>query len=69
MARTSQRLLRTAATALPSLFCDALGLAGASGVAYGAWLVYPPAGFMVGGALMIAGAVLFGRRADAESSS
>jgi hypothetical protein len=37
---------------------DFAGLAGAGLVSYGAWLVYAPAGFVVGGLLLLAGAVL-----------
>jgi hypothetical protein len=40
---------------------DAAGLFGAALVAYGAWLVYAPAGFIAGGALLIAGAFLAAR--------
>ena len=32
---------------------DALLMAGASGIAYGAWLIYAPVGFIVGGALLM----------------
>jgi hypothetical protein len=32
---------------------DLLLLAGAGSVAYGAWAIYPPAGFIVGGALVL----------------
>jgi hypothetical protein len=38
---------------LQSLLPDLLLVAGAAGVAYGAWMAYPPAGFVVGGALAI----------------
>lgn len=44
--------------ALPSLSRDAIGLAGVASIAYGAWLAYHPAGFIVGGALVLA--ILFG---------
>ncbi len=38
---------------------DGLLLAGAAAVSYGAWLMYPPAGFIVGGVLaMVAGALI-----------
>lgn len=52
-----------AARALPDLLRDACGMAGAGAIAYGAWLVYPPAGFIVGGALVLVGVLLasFGR--------
>lgn len=34
---------------------DAVGVAGAASIAYGSWLVYEPAGFIVGGSLVLAG--------------
>lgn len=40
---------------------DAAGIAGAASVAYGAWLIAEPAGFIVGGALLVVGAVLAAR--------
>lgn len=51
-------VLATLAPVLPVLMRDGLGLAGAALVAYGAWLVYPAAGFIVGGGLLMAGAYL-----------
>lgn len=50
--------VRAAAMAVPGLVRDLAGLCGVGLVSYGAWLVYPPAGFIVGGGLMIAGALL-----------
>ena len=38
---------------LKKLIPDALVLFGVVCVSYGAWLAYPPAGFVVGGALAI----------------
>lgn len=35
---------------------DLCGLAGMALVAYGAWLTYPPAGYIIGGALLLAAA-------------
>lgn len=40
---------------------DAAGIAGASLIAYGAWRIYAPAGFIVGGALLLAGSLLLAR--------
>jgi hypothetical protein len=37
---------------------EAAGLAGATLIAYGAWLAFPPAGYIIGGMLLMAGAVL-----------
>lgn len=41
---------------------DAIGLAGVAAITYGAWLIYQPAGFIVGGVLLIAGAILTSRK-------
>lgn len=53
--------LRARAEQLPAIGREAVGFAGCGLVAYGAWLVYPPAGFVVAGALLIAGAILWPR--------
>lgn len=42
---------------------DALMAAGAGGISYGAWLVYQPAGFIVGGLLVLTAGVLAARKA------
>ena len=36
-------------------------IGGAAGVSYGAWLIYPPAGFVVGGILLLVAGVLTAR--------
>lgn len=43
---------------------DITGLAGAALIAYGAWLVMPAAGFVVGGFFLLAGAWLSARRTN-----
>jgi len=48
--------MRRLAKALPDILRDLLGLCGAGSIAYGAWLVFPPAGFIVGGLLLLGGA-------------
>ncbi|MFO1158440.1 MAG: hypothetical protein U1E60_06350 [Reyranellaceae bacterium] len=50
--------VRATAAAAPGLLRDLAGLSGVGLVAYGAWLIYPPAGFIVGGSLLILGALL-----------
>lgn len=55
-------IARGIAGAVPALLRDVSGLAGAVGISYGAWLVYQPAGFIVGGALLLAGALLSAAR-------
>jgi len=59
MKKHLQRIAATAAEWMP----DALMAGGAGAVAYGAGLIYPPAGWMVGGVLAIAGGVLLARGA------
>lgn len=54
-----QTLLRHATDALP----DVLLVAGAATLAYGAHLVYAPAGYLVGGALLLAAGWLLARGA------
>lgn len=44
-----------------SLLRDAAGLGGVASIAYGSWLIYSPAGFIVGGLIVLAGAVLASR--------
>ncbi len=51
-------VLATLAPVLPLIARDGAGLAGAGLVAYGAWMIYAPAGFIVGGGLLMAGAYL-----------
>lgn len=48
---------------------DLIGIAGAGLVAYGAWEIYRPAGFIVGGVLLIAGAWLHGRNVEPTAST
>ncbi|MGD9882815.1 hypothetical protein [Reyranella sp.] len=50
--------VRATAVAVPGLLRDLAGLSGVGLVAYGAWLIYPPVGFIVGGSLLILGALL-----------
>jgi len=44
---------------------DTLLMAGAGCVSYGAWLIYPPAGFIVGGLLLLVGGYLGASKAAA----
>lgn len=46
---------------VPVVTRDLAGLGGAALVAYGAWLIYVPAGFIIGGVLLILAAVLAAR--------
>jgi hypothetical protein len=40
---------------------DAVGLMGCGSIAYGAWLAWHPAGFVVGGLFAVAGALMGAR--------
>jgi hypothetical protein len=51
---------------VPHVVVDGMGFAGAGAIAYGAWLVYVPAGFLVGGVLLMALSFLFGRKLEIE---
>ncbi|WP_439399058.1 hypothetical protein ACRQ5Q_16910 [Bradyrhizobium sp. PMVTL-01] len=51
----------------PHVVFDMVGFAGAGAIAYGAWLIYVPAGFLVGGALAMALSVLIGRKLEAAT--
>ena len=50
--------VRTIAGVVPGLVRDLAGLCGVGLVSYGAWLIYPPAGFITGGILLIIGTLL-----------
>lgn len=69
--KVSAGLSRAASAALrraPHVIFDTVGFAGAGAIAYGAWLIYVPAGYLVGGALAMALSVLFGRRLSKASA-
>lgn len=57
-------VLKTIAAAVPAIVRDAIGLTGFGLVAYGAWLAWHPAGFLVGGAVAVLTAWLLGLRND-----
>lgn len=48
----------------PHAICDLAGFVGAGTISYGSWLIYEPAGFLVGGLLLMAFAMLIGSRLD-----
>jgi hypothetical protein len=43
---------------LPDFLRDALGVVGAGLIAYGAWLISPACGYIVGGILLLIGSIL-----------
>lgn len=46
---------------MKDLLVDAVGIAGAALIAYGAWMVYRPAGVIVAGVFLLLFAYLIGR--------
>lgn len=50
--------MRAIAGVVPGLVRDMAGLCGVGLVSYGAWMIYPPAGFITGGLLLIIGALM-----------
>lgn len=44
--------------ALPTVVRDITGIAAIGSIAYGSYLVYPPAGFIVGGAIVLIGVIM-----------
>lgn len=61
--QTLQRGAAAVRASLVNAAPDGLLLGGAAAISYGAWLIYAPAGFIAGGALLIAGGVLMARGA------
>ncbi len=47
---------------LSLLMRDLAGLVAVAAISYGAWLPWPPAGYIVGGALVLAGVLLSARQ-------
>ncbi len=50
------------ARAVPALLWNIIGLTGMGLIAYGAWLIYQPAGFLAGGVLLLGAAVILAPR-------
>lgn len=70
MKRHLQKLAARAASGLRGLAKvaaswspDAMMVAGAGGISYGAWLIHEPSGFIVGGVLLLTAGVLAARKA------
>jgi hypothetical protein len=58
MTSTLKSLLAAAGALTPSLARDALGVGGLAAITYGAWLIYRPAGFIIGGLFAVVAAAL-----------
>ena len=63
-----RKLLSVIGHRFPHLLNDAIGFAGAGAVAYGAWLMYAPAGFLVGGTLAMTLSILAGRKLERDAA-
>lgn len=46
---------------LADVIRDIAGVGAVASISYGAWLIYQPAGFIVGGALVLTGVIASGR--------
>jgi hypothetical protein len=66
--RSLARVGGAIASRVPHVIADGLGFAGAGAIAYGAWLIYVPAGFLVGGMLAIGLSVLIGRKLERSTT-
>lgn len=47
----------TAARRIPDVIRDAAGICAVGSISYGAWLIDEPAGFIVGGSLVLVGVI------------
>ena len=56
-------LMQKIARFVPVAVRESAGIAGAALFSYGFWLVYPPAGYIVGGVLLMIGATISARSA------
>ena len=63
-----RKALASVARRAPHVVADGLGFAGAGAIAYGAWLIYAPAGFLVGGVLLMALSMLIGRKLERSTT-
>ncbi|QOG20446.1 hypothetical protein [Bradyrhizobium sp. SEMIA] len=61
-----RKALAAALRRVPHVMNDIAGFAGAGLIAYGAWLIFVPAGFLVGGTLLMLLSVLFGRKLERD---
>jgi hypothetical protein len=51
---------------LPGIARDLAGLVGVALMVYGAWLIYPPAGYITAGLLLLVGSLLAARAEGEE---
>ncbi|MDB5825742.1 MAG: hypothetical protein JWR21_4446 [Herminiimonas sp.] len=48
---------------------DAMGILAVASISYGSWLAYPPAGFIVGGCVVLAGVLAAARDVNTSEGS
>jgi hypothetical protein len=53
-----KNLMRSLVRALPEMLRDLVGLVAVAAITFGAWQIYVPAGWIVGGGLFLTGVVL-----------
>lgn len=56
-----KNIIQVAVAVAAGYLPDALMVIGATGISYGAWLVYGPAGYVVGGLFALAAGVVLAR--------
>jgi hypothetical protein len=61
MKKLTRAVMGALLDALPVVLRDLSGLGGVAAATIGAWQIYPPAGWIVGGLFLIAGAWLLAR--------
>lgn len=64
MTETSEQAFETSAPAAGAWVEQATALAGTASITFGAWQVYHPAGYIVGGMILLVGAVISARKAS-----
>jgi hypothetical protein len=56
-----RRVVTAVVGVLPEVLVDSLGVGGTLAIAYGAWEIYRPAGWIAGGVFALSGALLMAR--------
>lgn len=61
MKARDRRIVTAAVDVLPRFLRDGVGLAAVASISYGSWLAWEPAGYIVGGSLVLIGVLLWAR--------
>lgn len=56
-----KRIWNALVSIAPTLLLDLVGLVAVGLISYGAWLIYPPAGYIVCGLLLLIGVILIAK--------